>query len=227
MPLAQPPGDPGLHTDQQAGEEDQPRHDRLEDPGRQADQQRGTGDGAQGADEDDRPGDRTGLAGLVAIAEDTAQAAGDQAEGVRDVGDDRRQPEGDEDREAEQGGDPDGRGQHPGTEAGRDDQDRLEQGHCVHRAVGRQRTPASNTLWSAGSRSGQPVEQASHGLSRTDVEAISVVAGGLLVLRNVLDVAVGVGEVARDLDRSVVSVVIDVLEVAALSFMGNPRVVCT
>ena len=116
LPAAQPARDPRLRTHQEAGEQDQPRHDALEHAGRQGEQQDRSQHGAAGAGDDDGGGDDRVLAQLAAVAEGAAQTGRGHADGVGRVGDDRRQPDGQQGREADERGDADRGGEHAAEE---------------------------------------------------------------------------------------------------------------
>ena len=76
VPGAQPGGDPRLGADQQAGEEDQPRHHGLEDLRRQRQQQYGARDGPDRAGDEHRGCGARLLPQLAAVAPRPAEAPG-------------------------------------------------------------------------------------------------------------------------------------------------------
>ncbi len=131
MAGAQPAVDPRLGADQDAGDQDQPRHHGLEDPGRQRQQQQRPGDGADGAGDQHDRGDRRVLAQLAPVAEGPAQPRRRHPDGVGRVGHDGRESDGEQHREAQQRRDPDGRGQDAGPEPRGEDRDLLPAGHFV------------------------------------------------------------------------------------------------
>ena len=134
MPGAEPRGDPRLGADQQAGEEDQPGDDGLEDPGRQPQQQRGPRHAAGQAGDDDGRGDPGVLPQLAPVAPRAAEAGRGHAHGVGGVGGDRGQAHGQQHGKAQERGDADRRGEHARAEAGREDRELLEERHPAPRA---------------------------------------------------------------------------------------------
>ncbi len=126
---AQGGGEPGLEDDEDERHGDQGGHDRVEGVGGQhqeegrADQPAGQGRGAEAPY-------AASLAGqFAAVAEGAAERTGHQAEGVGDVGGDRWQSDGQQDREGDQGSGADDDVDRAGRTARAEDGERFPDGH--------------------------------------------------------------------------------------------------